>query len=201
MIRSASLPVGTADLYDAHAGSLKVSTLQFRSFGQRPSFWGQVETLETFEDHTPVLNAVSTPGAGRVLVVDAGGSMRVGVMGDRLAGIAAVNGWAGVVIYGLIRDSVGINAVDIGVKALGTTARRGWVPTQGRRGIELAFGALRIVPGNWAYCDEDAVMISKERLALEHQSTQPPSRTAPAKRRALAPPITPPAPENAAQEP
>ena len=150
--------VATADLYDAHPDSLQVSTLQFRSFGQRRSFWGQAETLATFEDHTPVL------GAGRVLVVDAGGSLRVGVMGDRLAAIAADNGWAGVVINGLIRDSAGINAVDIGVKALGTTARRGWTPTEGQRGIEIGFGDLRIAPGDWVYCDEDAVMVSGVRL-------------------------------------
>ncbi len=154
----------TADLYDAHPQSLQVSTLQFRSFGQRPSFWGPVETLATFEDHTPVRDTVSTPGEGRVLVVDAGGSLRVGVMGDRLAAIAAANGWVGVVINGLIRDSAGINAVDIGVKALGTTARRGWDPTKGRRGIEITFGGLTIAPGDWAYCDADSVMVSKVYL-------------------------------------
>lgn len=164
----------TADLYDAHPQSLQVSTLQFRSFGQRPGFWGRVETLATFEDHTPVLDAVSTPGEGRVLVVDAGGSMRVGVMGDRLAAIAAANGWTGVVINGLIRDSAGINAVDIGVKALGTTARRGWDPRKGRRGTEVAFGGLTIAPGHWAYCDEDAVMISRDYLDPERPSAPVP---------------------------
>ncbi|MGR3366502.1 MAG: ribonuclease E activity regulator RraA [Sagittula sp.] len=174
MTQPRSQPICTADLYDAHPESLQVSTLQFRSFGQRPSFWGQVETLTTFEDHTPVLKAVSTPGNGRVLVVDAGGSMRVGVMGDRLAGIAVDNGWVGVVINGLIRDSVGINAVDIGVKALGTTARRGWVATDGQRGTEIAFGALRIAPGDWAYCDEDAVMISRDFLDVETQTPPAP---------------------------
>ncbi|WP_407495702.1 ribonuclease E activity regulator RraA [Pseudooceanicola sp. MF1-13] len=153
-----------ADLYDANPEALQVSTLQFRSFGKRASFWGMVETLKTFEDHTPVLATVSTPGHGRVLVVDAGGSMRIGVMGDRLAKIAATNGWAGVVINGLIRDSLEINAVDIGVKALGTTARRGWTATEGQRSLPLEFGAIRVEPGNWAYCDEDAVMIAGTRL-------------------------------------
>ncbi|MCW1931048.1 ribonuclease E activity regulator RraA [Pararhodobacter zhoushanensis] len=153
-----------ADLYDVHAASLRVCALQFRSFGQRGSFWGRAETLRTFEDHTPVLNAVSQPGAGRVLVVDAGGSLRVGVMGDRLAAIAQQNGWAGVVIHGAIRDSRGINALDIGVKAMGTTARRGWAPTQGTLGETLTLGEVSITPAEWVYCDEDAVMVSDRFL-------------------------------------
>jgi hypothetical protein len=32
--------------------------------------------------------------------------LRVGVMGDVLAGLAVKNGWAGVVIHGAVRDSV-----------------------------------------------------------------------------------------------
>ena len=153
-----------ADLYDAHHMQLRVSTLQFRSFGQRGSFWGQAETLRTFEDHSPVLAAVSEPGDGKVLVVDAGGSLRVGVMGDNLAAEAARNGWAGVVINGAIRDSVGIGGIDIGVKALGATARRGWNPSKGFRSCPVEIGNITVEPGEWVYCDEDAVMVSADFL-------------------------------------
>lgn len=153
-----------ADLYDAHHDRLRVSTLQFRSFGKRGSFWGPAETLRTFEDHTPVLAAVSEPGHGKVLVVDAGGSLRVGVMGDNLAAEAARNGWAGVVINGVIRDSLGIGLIDIGVKALGATARRGWNPSEGLRGGAVEMGNLTVEPGAWIYCDEDAVMVSSDFL-------------------------------------
>jgi regulator of ribonuclease activity A len=37
-----------------------------------------------------------------------------------LAEKAVKNGWNGIVVYGLIRDSVDIGQMDIGVKALGT---------------------------------------------------------------------------------
>lgn len=161
-----ALPVVTADLYDMHHASLAVCELQFRSFGARRSFFGPCTTLSSFEDHTPVLAALREPGAGRVLVVDGQGSLRVGLMGDRLAGIAANNGWAGIVLNGVIRDSLGIDALPIGVKALGATARRGWSPGSGARDIPLRFGGVTFAPGNWIYADPDCVLISPTRLEL-----------------------------------
>lgn len=156
----------TADLYDAFHPRVSVCTLQFRSFGRHVGFSGRIETLRSFEDHTPVLKALSEPGEGHVLVVDGGGSLRVGVMGDRLAEIAACNGWSGAVINGAIRDSVGIAGLAIGVKALGTTARRNWQATLGERGQILSFGDVDFVPGHWIYADQDAVIVSAEPLNL-----------------------------------
>ena len=130
----------------------------------RQSFFGRIETLRTFEDHTPVLNTLSEPGEGRVLVVDAGGSLRVGVMGDRLAEIAVRNRWAGAVINGAIRDSAAIDGLSFGVKALGATARRNWQPTRGDRGLKVSFGDVEFVSGHWIYADRDAVIVSAGSL-------------------------------------
>ncbi|WP_370267308.1 ribonuclease E activity regulator RraA [Nioella sp.] len=160
----AALSVCTAELYDTHPQSFAVSEIQFRAFGLRRSFWGRATTLRTHEDHGPVLTALSEPGEGQVLVVDAGASLRVGVMGDRIASIAIRNGWAGVVILGAIRDSAAISGMAIGVRALGTTARRGWTPTEGKAGVPVALGTLVIAAGDWVYADEDAVMASKQRI-------------------------------------
>jgi regulator of ribonuclease activity A len=159
-------PIVTADLYDQYHARLQVCELQFRSFGQRMSFYGPCSTVRTFEDHTPVLKALETAGRGRVLVVDGQGSLRIGLMGDNLAGIGARNGWTGVVINGVIRDSIGINVLDLGVKALGATARRGWTPIAAEWDVPLQFGAVSITPGDWIYADQDAVIISAESLAL-----------------------------------
>lgn len=162
----------TADIYDSFHEKLEVCTLQFRSFGQLIGFCGETETLVTFEDHTPVLAALSSEGRGRVLVVDAGMSLRVGVMGDRLAEIGCENDWAGVVIVGAIRDSAGIDRLPIGVKAMGATARRGWITTSGSRGAQLSFGDIVVNPGDWIYADRDAVMVSREKLDLSAMGAQ-----------------------------
>lgn len=154
----------TADLYDQHHAILQVCELQFRSFGKHICFAGACVTLTTFEDHTPVLRMLESKGEGRVLVVDGQGSLRVGVMGDRLAGIGVQNGWAGVVINGVIRDSTGIDALAIGVKALGATARRGWVPGPSTSGAPLSMGGITINSGDWIYADRDCVIVAPHAL-------------------------------------
>jgi hypothetical protein len=58
---------------------------------------------------------------GAVLVVDGGGSLHAALVGDVIAGIAVDRGWAGLVINGAVRDSVALNGLEIGIKALGTS--------------------------------------------------------------------------------
>ena len=170
MMLAGQPPVNCADLYDDHHAVLQVCDLQFRSFGQWNSFCGPCETVSTFEDHIPVLQMLETPGDGRVLVVQAGGSTKVGVMGDRLAGLAVQNGWRGVVINGAIRDSAGIIALPLGVKALGTTARRGWSLADTTKGQNVMFGGVIFIPGNWVYADQDSVLSGPSHRLIHEQS-------------------------------
>lgn len=161
-----TIQLSTADLHDAFKEKVSVCTLQFRTFGRRRSFFGKAETVRTYENHLPVVECVSERGDGRVLVIDGGGSLRVGLLGDRLAEIARGNGWAGIVVNGAIRDSVAVDGLDIGVKALGTTARRSWQPAITERGIGLAFGDIAIKPGHWVYADSDSVLVSADPLEV-----------------------------------
>lgn len=156
----------TADIYDIHHASLDVCELHFRSFGQRKSFYGPCVTVKTFEDHLPVLEALQQPGDGNVLVVDAGGSSRVGVMGDRVAEVGVRNGWTGAIIYGAIRDSVGIDQLDFGVKALGATARRTWLHGTGHHAVPVTFGGARFAAGAWVYADADCILVATSELDL-----------------------------------
>lgn len=156
--------ISTADIFDAHGAAVRVCEMQFRSFGRLGSFFGPCSTLATFEDHTPVLRALETAGQGRILVVDGQGSLRVGLMGDRLAGIAVRNGWRGVILHGAVRDSAGIDGLPLGVKALGTTARRSEAPTQGGRDEPVCFGGVTFSPGDWVYADPDCVVVAESNL-------------------------------------
>jgi regulator of ribonuclease activity A len=156
----------TADIYDIHHASLDICELQFRSFGKRTSFYGPCVTVKTYKDHLPVLEALQQPGKGRILVVDAGGSLRVGVMGDRVAEVGVRNGWTGAIIYGAIRDSAGIYRLDFGVKALGTTARRTWIHGTGHHAVPVTFGGARFTTGAWVYADADCVMVAASELDL-----------------------------------
>lgn len=166
MANNSSVNFCAADLHDEQPDDVQVIDLQFRNFGQHPCFHGQIETLRVPSDHSSVRDMMATPGNGRVLVVDAGADLTIGVMGDRIAANAVKNGWAGAVIIGAIRDSQAINALPIGVRALGTTARRSSAERAGQSGGVLRIGGVWCQPGDWLYADHDAVLISSKPLAL-----------------------------------
>jgi RraA family protein len=62
-------------------------------------------------------------GDGRILVVDGGGSCRCALLGDNLASLALDNGWGGIVIYGCVRDTLALDAPELGVRAIGMNPR------------------------------------------------------------------------------
>lgn len=154
----------TTDLSDEH-GDAQVAEPLLRHFGGRPRFHGPIETLRVFEDNALVRTVLEEQGAGRVLVVDGGGSLRCALLGDQLAALAARNGWAGVVVHGCVRDSADLAAIDLGVMALATHPRRSVKRGAGERGVELHVAGLTLRPGLHLYADEDGVLVAERELA------------------------------------
>ena len=106
------------DLCDAYPDLVRVATPIFQNFGGRRAFGGQIVTIKCHEDNSLVAQQVALPGHGKVLVVDGGGSLRCGLLGDNLAQKAFENHWQGIVINGCIRDVDIIGLIDLGVQAL-----------------------------------------------------------------------------------
>ena len=104
------------------------------------------------------------PGNGGVIVVDGGGSTARALMGDMLAARGRDNGWAGVIINGAIRDSAEIADIEIGVKALGVNPAKSEKKGEGETGVELQFGGVCFRPGEWVYCDEDGILVCRDRI-------------------------------------
>lgn len=154
----------TADLCDAHEADVRVLDVPLRDYGGRVAFSGPVSTIRALEDNSRVREAVAEPGQGRVLVIDGGGSTRRSMLGDNLAAMAAKNGWAGVVVHGVIRDTQAIGELALGVKALGTCPRKTDKLGQGLRDVALQFGGVAIAPGDWLYADEDGVVFFAARV-------------------------------------
>ena len=111
--------ISTPDLSD-EAPEARALELQFGNYGAIKQFAGQVVTIKCHEDNSLVKQCVEEPGNGRVIVVDGGGSMRRSLLGDMLAEKAAANGWAGLLINGVVRDVDQIGEIALGVQALGT---------------------------------------------------------------------------------
>ena len=154
----------TADLHDQHEGKTQVAAILWRSYGGKARFCGPVSTLKCFEDNSLVRPALEEEGAGRVLVIDGGGSVRCALVGDQLAKLAIENGWAGIVVHGCVRDSAILSSLDIGIKALGTNPKRSLKKGGGERDVAVSFGGADLVPGAHLYADEDGVLVSPAKL-------------------------------------
>ncbi len=154
----------TTDLCDAHEANVRVAAPIFRSFGGKPAFHGPIATLKIFEDNGLVRKTLDTPGNGRVLVIDAGGSLRCAVLGDQLAMLAVNNDWAGVVVWGCIRDSQAIAAMDLGVLALATHPKKTVKKNLGDSEVKVSFAGIDFVPGEWLYADADGLIVSSGEL-------------------------------------
>ncbi len=150
----------TTDLCDSHAERLQVAEPIFSDFGGTLSFCGPVSTGRCFEDNSLVRAAFETPGEGRVLVVDDGGSLRCALIGDRLAALAADHGWAGAIVYGCTRDCADIAHIAFGLKAFATHPRRSRKRGEGERDVPVSFAGVTISPGQHVYADEDGIVIS-----------------------------------------
>jgi len=153
----------TTDLCDAHP---QVQTAEpiFRHFGGVRRFAGPVATAICLEDNSRVREAVGEPGAGRVLVVDGGSSVRCALLGDLLAEKAVSNGWAGVIVNGCVRDTARLGKLPLGVLALAAHPRRSEKRGHGERDVGVRFAGVTFHPGDWVYADEDGLLVSGERL-------------------------------------
>ncbi|WP_288109190.1 ribonuclease E activity regulator RraA [Limnobacter sp.] len=159
----------TTDLCDANEnliaqGVLRVVEPMFQSWGKKAAFSGQAHTLKVFEDNTLVRAALEKDGSGKVLVVDGGGSKRCALVGGNLGVLAEKNNWAGVVVYGCVRDTLELNACDIGVRALAAHPQKSEKRGAGHENITVALGHVRVSPGNWIYADEDGVLVSDQSV-------------------------------------
>jgi len=154
----------TADLYDQFETQVRVCDPLFRDYGGRRAFWGAVVTVKCFEDNTQIKAALAEPGAGRVLVADAGGSLRCAMLGDLIAASALAQGWAGVILYGCVRDTQELAGMDLGVKALAANPRKSQRRGEGQRGLPVTFAGVCFAPEDWVYADEDGILVAATRL-------------------------------------
>lgn len=158
----------TCDFCDTHKGSadptFRVLPPVFQSFGGVAAFAGPVSTVKCHEDNTHVKAAVESPGEGRVLVVDGGGSLRRALVGGNLAAAAARNGWAGIVVDGCVRDVAELATAGVGIRALALmplpTQRRG----EGQRDVEVQVQGVWVRPGDWLYADADGIVVTAQPM-------------------------------------
>jgi len=160
----------TTDLLDANEtligeGKVRIVAPLFRDYGGKIEFSGAIATLKIFEDNTLVREMLSESGNNRVLVIDGGGSLRCALLGDQLGALAVQNGWAGLVIYGAIRDAAELAKLPLGIKALNTYPLKSLKRGLGDKNIPVRFGEVTFIPGEWLYADLDGIVVSSVPLS------------------------------------
>lgn len=156
--------VMTADLCDEFGDAMRVADAVFESYGQVRRFSGRIATLRVYEDNTLVREALESPGDGRVLVVDGGGSRRCALLGGNLAALARDNGWSGIVVYGSVRDRPELAEVPVGVLALQTMPRKSRKTGLGEQNVDVVFAGVMFRPGEYLCADEDGLVVSAAAL-------------------------------------
>lgn len=163
----------TCDVLDEHPDCQvcqpNMEGKRFFSYGGHSKFGGEVVTVKCFEDNSRVKELLATNGKddkdnGKVLVVDGGASMRCALLGDMIAQSAVDNGWAGVIVYGCVRDVDDMATMPIGVQALGAIPRKSNRQGVGEVGVTLNFGGMTIQNGNFVYADNNGIIVSETPL-------------------------------------
>ena len=153
---------------DCQVCSPNMEGKRFFSYGGQSNFGGEIVTVKCFEDNSRVKELLATHGKkdgnAKVLVVDGGGSMRCALLGDMIAQSAVDNGWAGVVVYGCVRDVDDMAQMEIGVMALGCIPRKSTRRDEGQTDIEISFGDLTLNSGMFIYADNNGMIASATPL-------------------------------------
>jgi 4-hydroxy-4-methyl-2-oxoglutarate aldolase len=107
------------------------------------------------------LEAIAASSPGDVLVIDNGGRVDEGCIGDLVAGEAYVAGLAGIVVWGAHRDSAAINAIGIPVWSFGSCPA-GPQELRSRSPHALEAASLRhvtVTRDDFVFADLDGVIV------------------------------------------
>lgn len=154
----------TCDLCDDNPEVVRVCEPMFAGFGGRSAFGGEIVTVKCFEDNSRVKELLATPGKGKVLVVDGGGSLRCALLGDMIGESAVQNGWEGVIVYGCVRDVDALGELDLGVQAVASIPLKSVRKGVGETNLPVTFGGVTFNPGEFVYADNNGVIVASKAL-------------------------------------
>ena len=154
----------TCDISDKLHPDVQYLEPVYKIYGAKTSFSGHIVTVKCYKDNSLVEEALKDNGKESVLVIDAGGSMNCAMLGDKRAADAINNEWEGIIVHGLVRDSVAINGMEIGIRALGVYPLKSIKNGVGDSNLIVNFSGVTFTPGEYLYADDDGVIVVKEKL-------------------------------------
>lgn len=155
----------TADLCDKNQDKkIQVLSSKFKNYGGKKIFTGQIQTIRLDKSNWGLIEVLKKEkGKGKVLIVDVEEAF-YGVIGDRLSLFAEQAEYEAFIVNGYVRDIIETKKFNIALFALGTCPLRNFDKTESKRGLNLSFGNVDFKEDEYIYCDEDGIIISKDKL-------------------------------------
>ena len=157
----------TSLLCDIYAETIDVVEPLLTNFGGRGSFAGEVVTIKCFESVGLIYKALEENGAGKVLLIDGGGSLRRALINANIAELAVENDWEGLVVNGCVREVDALEELDIGIQAITAIPVGAEDNEVGEINIPVNFAGVSFLPEDILYADSTGIIISPEPLELE----------------------------------
>lgn len=158
----------TSLLCDIYAETVDVVEPLLTNFGGRSSFAGEVVTIKCFESVGLIYKALEENGAGKVLLIDGGGSLRRALVNANIAEFAAENDWEGLVVNGCVREVDALEELDIGIQAITAIPVGAEDNEVGEVNVPVNFAGVTFLPEDILYADSTGIIISPEPLDLDN---------------------------------
>lgn len=110
-------------------------------------------------DNLLVLKAIKEAEVGDVLVIDVKGHAQHAVCGDFVVGMAQTMGLGGMVIDGVVRDSMGIKQLNFPIFCKGSTLAASGKGGAGALQVPISCGGTTVHPGDVIVADADGVVV------------------------------------------
>jgi len=157
----------TSLLCDIYADTIDVVEPLLTNFGGRSSFAGEVVTVKCFESVGLIYQILGENGAGKVLLIDGGGSLRRALVNAQIAELAVENNWEGIVINGCVREVDILEELDIGIQAITAIPVGGEDNEIGEINAPVNFAGVTFLPEDILYADSTGIIISPEPLDID----------------------------------
>ena len=146
-----------ASLADANK-ALRILPRDLRPYRRGIHMVGRAVTVTASADLVPVLAGLEQCGAGEVLVVDAG-TTDDAVLGELFATEALRREMAGIVVYGLCRDTAVLAQLPLPIYALGTIPRAAGATRLPVTQQPVHLGDVEVRPGEIVVGDDDGIVV------------------------------------------
>jgi len=156
-IPSQAWQLDAASLSDANK-ALRILPRELRPYRRGIAMVGRAVTVAASADLLPVLAGLEQCGAGDILVVDAGTTEHA-VLGELFATEAIRRQMAGIVVYGLCRDTATLAQLPLPIYSLGTTPRAAGATQVLLTQQPVRLGDVEVRPGDILVGDDDGIVV------------------------------------------